>query len=729
MMDHDFYRKSLHLKIFIFSLVAACQSALHAEAWVLNNPYPISDSLQCVYYNSFTEQPKTLDPAKSYSVNEHIFTAQIYEPLLQYDYLTRPYTLVPLTAAQMPEVHYYNAAGDELMGPDKQGVALTQYTIRIKSGIYYQPHPAFAKDEQGHYLYHQVSTNFLKTHNIHALSDFKQYGTRELVVDDYIYQIKRLANPAVNSPIYSLMGDYLIGFRKFAKILPKASEGFIDLRLFEISGVTKRDDYTFTIDIKGEYPQFIYWLAMVFFAPIPWEVDLFYSQAGMDARNINLGWFPVGTGPFMLSENNPNSRMTLAKNPNYRTVFAPNKGSLADQQAGYLRPAGKAIPFIDKAVYTLEKEAIPRWIKFLQGYYDLSGVVAEGFDQAVRVNTAGALDLTPDMQARGMRLVESADLSIFYLGFNWLDPVVGGNSPRARKLRQAISIAVNYEENIAIFLNGRGRVAQGPIPQGIFGSREGALGINPYIYTWKNVPVRRSIAKARALMQEAGYPNGLDMRTGKPLILYYDVAATGGPDDKDQFDWMRKQFAKLGISLTIRATDYNRFQEKMRNGNAQMYSWGWTADYPDPENFLFLLYGPNGKVLHGGENATNYSNAEFDRLFELMKNRPNDEARLEIIDAMLKIVHRDTPWAGGFNRDNIILSQGWMSPTKPNAISLDTLKYVSIDVPMRNRLRMAWNKPILWPFALFFLTIVLILLPFLWIYHKQQQSIANRDLG
>jgi ABC-type oligopeptide transport system, periplasmic component len=89
-----------------------------------------------------------------------------------------------------------------------------------------------------------------------------------------------------------------------------------------------------------------------------------------------------------------------------------------------------------------------------------------------------------------------------------------------------------------------------------------------------------------------------------------------GPDSKARLNWLRKQFNKLNIQLVIRGTDYNRFQEKMRNGNAQMFMWGWNADYPDPENFLFLLYGKNAKAVHGGENAANYQNELFDALFE-----------------------------------------------------------------------------------------------------------------
>ncbi|MES9963019.1 MAG: ABC transporter substrate-binding protein, partial [Candidatus Sedimenticola sp. 20ELBAFRAG] len=125
----------------------------------------------------------------------------------------------------------------------------------------------------------------------------------------------------------------------------------------------------------------------------------------------------------------------------------------------------------------------------------------------------------------------------------------------------------------------------------------------PYVYEMSNGKSRRkSLDKARELMVKAGYPNGKDKQSGKPLILYYDTTASG-PDDKARLNWFRKQFAKLGIQLVIRATDYNRFREKMRKGTAQIFMWGWNADYPDPENFLFLLYGPNGKLEHGGENA------------------------------------------------------------------------------------------------------------------------------
>lgn len=189
---------------------------------------------------------------------------------------------------------------------------------------------------------------------------------------------------------------------------------------------------------------------------------------------------------------------------------------------------------------------------------------------------------------------------------------------------------------------------------------------------------------------------------------------------------MRKQFANIGIDLNIRATLYNRFQEKMRIGHAQIFSWGWNADYPDPENFLFLLYGKNGKVKYGGENASNYENPEFDRLFNLMKNRPNDLQRQKLIDKMLAIVRYDAPWVWGMHSEDFILSQDWVSNIKSNTISLNTLKYVSVNVPERNQLRRSWNQPVFWPLGVLFGLLIALVIPLLITYLKKEKQPAER---
>lgn len=695
-------------------------------AWVFNNPWPLSDANQRIFYSSFSEQPKTLDPAKSYSSNEYQFIAQIYEPPLEYDYFARPYQLVPLTAASMPTVTYFNKNNYPVAADDSH-IAYSVYTITIKPGVLFQPHPALAKNSQGKYCYLHLADDYLERHAISTLFDFIHNGTRAVNADDYIYQIKRLANPAVSSPIYGLMSEHILGFQEFAQQLPIVTETnqWVDLRQYPMRGLKKNSDDTFEIILKGHYPQFMFWLAMPFFAPVPWEADQFYAQTGMDNKNLRFDWYPVGTGPFMLGENNPNRSMQLDKNPNFRQVFFPSSNNPNDINAGLTRHSGLRLPLIDKAIYVLEKESIPRWSKFLQGYYDTSAISTDSFDQAIQMGPNGKPELGPLMRAKHMRLNKTIDTSIYYLGFNMLDPVIGGMSEQSVKLRQAISIAVNYDENISIFLNGRGHAAQGPLPPNIFGYREGLLGINPYVY--RGVGVRRPLADAQLLMKEAGLADGIDPSTGQALMLHYDVSVTGTPDDKSQLDWMRKQFARIGINLDIRATQYNRFQDKMRNGNAQIFSWGWNADYPDPENFLFMLYGANAKVKYGGENAANYQNPVYDDLFDQMKHRDNDAKRQQLIDQMIEIVRHDAPWVWGINTESLLLSQQWVSPIKPNTISLNQLKYMAIDVAARNKWRVLWNQPVLWPLCLLAIVLMIVGLCVFQAFRLREKQTAPRQ--
>jgi ABC-type transport system substrate-binding protein len=402
----------------------------------------------------------------------------------------------------------------------------------------------------------------------------------------------------------------------------------------------------------------------------------------------------------MLTKNNPNRQMVLERNPYFHGEVYPEAGEPGDREAGFLADAGRPLPFIDKAIFSLEKEGIPYWNKFLQGYYDASGISSDSFDQAVQFTSTGDMSLTEAMKQKGIRLSTSVAPSIFYMGFNMLDPVVGGTSERARKLRRALSIAIDYEEFLNIFANGRGLVAEGPIPPGIFGYRAGSAGINPFVYDWiGGASKRKSIETARQLLVEAGYPDGVEVQTGKPLVLNFDVTARG-PDDKARLDWMRKQFQKLNLQLIIRATDYNRFQDKVRKGNTQIFNWGWNADYPDPENFLFLLYGPQGKVKRDGENAANYSDPEYDRLFEQMKNMENGPERQRLIDRMLEIVRRDAPWLWGFYPKEYVLHHSWMFNQKPNPMARNSLKYQRLDPTARETKRMAWNQPVLWPLIL-----------------------------
>ncbi|OQA31631.1 MAG: Heme-binding protein A precursor [Betaproteobacteria bacterium ADurb.Bin341] len=711
------------LSVKKFSLATAAFLAACGGVW--NDPYPSAEAGRNILYTAFVERPKHLDPVQSYTEDEITFTAQIYEPPLQYHYLKRPYVLEAATVERVPAPRYYDASGRRLPeDAEAERVAESVYELRIKPGIRYQPHPAFALDAAGQPLYLGESI----AEGCQGIADFPVSSSRELVADDYIYQIKRLAHPRLHSPIFGLMSDKIIGLKELGATLQKAAKdipsgAWVDLEPYPLQGVEKIDRYTFRIRLKGKYPQFLYWLAMPFFAPVPREADRFYSQPGMQEKNLTLDWWPVGTGPYMMTGNDPNRRMVLKKNPNYRVETYPCAGETGDREAGLLADCGKALPFIDEIVFTREKEAIPYWNKFLQGYYDASGISSDSFDQAVRVNVGGEASLTDEMEKKGIRLLTSVRASVFYMGFNLNDSVVGGMSEQSAKLRRAISIAIDQEEYISIFQNGRGLAAQSPLPPGIFGYEEGESGINPYVYDWVEGKARRKpIEEARKLLAEAGYPNGRDAK-GVPLVLNLDTTS-GGMGEKSRLDWLTRQFRKIDIQLVVRSTDFNRFQEKIRKGNVQLYYLGWNADYPDPENFLFLLEGKESKAGFGGENGSNYLNPEYDRLLARMKSMDNGPQRLEIVRRMLRILQHDAPWVFGFFPKSYTLDHAWLKNRKPNNVGHNTLKYQRIDVAERARLRAAWNRPLWWPLLLGGLVLLLALWPAVLGYLRRERQAA-----
>jgi len=190
-------------------------------------------------------------------------------------------------------------------------------------------------------------------------------------------------------------------------------------------------------------------------------------------------------------------------------------------------------------------------------------------------------------------------------------------------------------------------------------------------------------------------------------------------------DWRRKQFAKLGIQLVIRGTDYNRFQDKVRHGKTQLFSWGWNADYPDPENFLFLLYGANGAVATNGAgvNSANYNNPTYNKLFEKMKTMKNSPERLAIIQKMVKIAQADAPWVWGMHSKSMALHHLWYSNVLPNAMSDDTLKYKRIDGELRAKKQEEWNQPVMLPLILLILFPFMMAYPLYRAYQKRQKAV------
>jgi oligopeptide transport system substrate-binding protein len=711
------------LGLFAVTLLGGCGEG----PW--NNPNPPSPEGQLVYQSVMSPAPpKHLDPAISYASDESLFLFQIYEPPMGYHFLKRPYELEPQGVEDFPMETYLDEAGNEV-DADSGEIAFTRYTLKVRADAHYQPHPAFATKENGEPLY--IFSNAADGGRYKQVPDFPQTASRPVHANDYAYQIKRLADPALGSPMLGFMAQYIVGMAEFTAGLAELErEGWLNLDDFPMAGLEVVDERTLNITIKGRYPQFVYWLAMHFFVPVPPEADRFYANPGFLDRNLTLDWWPIGSGPFMMVKNDPNSEIVLERNPNYREDYFPTEGEPGDLEAGNLVDAGKRIPFVDRAVYRLEKEVLPLWTKFLQGYYDRSGEnhgnTNSVYDQAFVVGPDG-VEMSQDVADHGIRMDPDVKPGIYYYGFNMRDPVVGGYTEEKRKLRRALQIAFNVEEYIAIFRNGNGIVAHNVIPPGIAGHLEGEAGINPYTHKWiDGEAVRRSTEEAKQLLIEAGYPNGRDSRTGEPLKLFIDVQSQAV--GKTQMNWMDRAFNRIGVQVEFRPADWNRTREKLLTGNSQIYSYGWLADYPDPENFLFLLYSPESPLVCkcDGTNNSNFENEEYDELFRKVRVTPPGPERDVMVARMVEIYREEAVWLYAFYPKDIYLANPWVTNTKRHGITKATLKYINIDSEMREEKRAQWNQPVTWPLYAGALTITALILPGVVAYRRRQNATARR---
>jgi oligopeptide transport system substrate-binding protein len=354
-----------------------------------------------------TAKIKGLDPIMADDLYGGYEASRVYEGLLQYNYLKRPYTLEANLAEALPEI-------------SKDGKT---YTFKLKKGVLFQDDPCF-KDSSG--------------------------KGREMTSEDVIYSYKRLADPKLVSPGWWVFDGKIVGLNEWRDAA--SASGAADYAK-AIEGLKAVDRYTLQIQLKKKNYQFLYSLAMAFTYVIPREAIDYY---GKDFVN-----HPVGTGPYRLVEFNPSSRLIWDRNPTYRKETYPTQGDAADRAAGLLVDAGKPLPLNDRVVVQIIEEDQPRWLDFMAGKIDYAGIPKDNYSQAIGKDK----DLLPDLKAKGLKLDKSPSLSVTHVSFNMADPLLGKN----KLLRQALSMSYDSNAVIDLFYNGRGIHAQGPIPPGLAG--------------------------------------------------------------------------------------------------------------------------------------------------------------------------------------------------------------------------------------------------------------------
>jgi ABC-type transport system substrate-binding protein len=534
----------------------------------------------------------------NYSANE---MGKVYEGLFEFHPLKRPYELVPNLAESLP-----------LVSDD----GLT-YSFKIRAGVHFHDSPAF-KDGKG----------------------------RELKSDDFLYSLKRLADPKLQAKGWWLLDDKIVGLNEWRnKYVAAESSNYGD----EIEGLRKIDDYTFSIKLKKPYPQFLYALAMPYTFVVAKEAVEHFAKEFLN--------HPVGTGPFVLPVFEQTNRIVYTKNPTFREKFYPSEGEEGDDKSGLLADAGKKIPLVDKIIVDIIVESQPKWLSFQKAKADLLEIPKDNFDTAV---IAGK-DLSPELRSKGIRLFANPQLDVTFFAFNHDDPLF-----KNKKLRQAMSIAWNRDEANKLFYNKAAIEAQSVIPPGLGGYRK----------EFKNPYIKFDIDQAKKLLAEAGYPQGKGLPEIKIETRNETVA-------RQLIEHFAKNLDRIGIKIKVSMNTWPELINKVTKRQHQMYTMAWGADYPDAENFLGLLYCPYSSP---GSNGANYCNPDFDNLFKMATVLQDGLERNTLYEKMNEMVAVDVPWIFGFNRTKFYLSQAWVRNYKFMEFNHSQFQYLNVDLEVKKEL-------------------------------------------
>lgn len=539
-----------------------------------------------------------INASDRYSGNE---TGKVYEGLYEFHPLKRPYELMPNLAESLPVV-----------SPD----GLT-YTFKLKKGVLFHDSPAF-KDGIG----------------------------REMIADDVIYSIKRLADPKLNAKGWWLLDGRILGLNEWRTKHATLEASNYDE---EIEGLKKVDNYSIQIKLTKPFPQFLYALAMPYTFIVAKEAVTHFGNEFLN--------YPVGTGPFILPKYEQSSMITYVRNPKFRDKFYPSEGEEGDEKLGLLADAGKKIPLVDKINVHIVVESQPKWLSFMKGKDDLLEVKDVNIQQTITPTK----ELRPEHKEKGIRMFLNPVLDVTYFAFNNEEPIF-----KDKRVRQAMNLAFDRAGYNKLFHENTAVEANGPVPPGLAGYRK----------EFKNPYIKLDIEQAKKLLAEAGYPNG----KGFPTIV---VQTRSDTISRQQVEFFEKSMEKIGINIDVGMNTWPELVNKVTKKQHQMYTMAWGADYPDAENFLGLLYCPNQSP---GSNGANYCNPEFDAIYQtatIMQDSPERTSQYEKLNEMVSL---DAPWVFGFHRTDIYLSQAWLKNFKHMEFNHSQFQYLNVDLEVKKQL-------------------------------------------
>ncbi len=391
----------------------------------------------------------------------------------------------------------------------------------------------------------------------------------------------------------------------------------------DIEGLQKINEYEFKVILKEASPKFPWTMAMFQLSIVPREA--------VEKYGTKFAAHPVGTGPYILQESDwaRKKNMIMNRNPNYRDEFYPTEHMPSDEAAGRTTAAGKKLPLVDRIETIFYNETLPMWLEFRSRKLGFTIVPSAYYDEAFNKRKKS---LKSSFANEGISYQPVPLLDFIFYGFNMEDPVVGGYTEEKRYLRQALSLAIDWDERNNEFYNDICTIYDGMIPPGLDGYPPDGRIESAY-----RGP---DLERAKVLLAKAGYPDG----KGLPEIGYYTSRADPGPE---MVEMTAKQLSRIGVQINPRLDDFSAFMEEVDKKKATMFSFAWQSDYPDAENNLAMFYGPNESP---GNNHFNYKNPAYDRLYEQTRTMKPGPERTAIYEQMRNMVVRDAPFIGSLAR-------------------------------------------------------------------------------
>ncbi len=563
-----------------------------------------------VFRWAFVAAETGFDPAQINDLYSSYVASNIFETPLQYDYLARPAILKPRTAASMPEI-----SSDFRL-----------FTVRIRPSIFFQDDPAFR-------------------------------GTRrELVAADYVYQLKRIADPRWKSPYYSEIESTAVeglgALRKQA-----LASGKFDYDI-EIEGLRALDRYTFQIKLAQSNPRFHEHLADVRpFGAVAREIVEAYPDSLMGK--------PVGTGPFQLVQWKRSSRIVLERNPSYRDETYDGQPSADDRggQAVLSKLKGRKLPMVDRVELSIIEESQPRWLAFLNGEQDTVNVPLDFVNIAVPNGK-----VAPSLARRGIELNRLVNPDVVVTLFNMDHPVIGGYTPAQVALRRAISLSYNVDEEIRLIRRGSMMPAQSQVPPL-------TSGYDPAFISEMS---RFDRAGARALLDTYGYldrdgDGWRERPDGSPLTV--EIATESSQLDRAFNELWKRQLDGINVRVEFKVNQWPENLKAARSGKLMCWLLGNTASSADSDSFL--AFGLSRGI--GGGNLSRFRLPAYDQLYDRQKQLPDGPERDELIREMKRLLVAYLPYKFHGHRFVNDLSHPWLIGFRRHPFARDFFKYIDVD--------------------------------------------------